>query len=141
MENKMMLYGIGGLVVGVLLTVFVASMAVNSNNQGMMRMMGMDISTTRTVVSEKDESKTMKGMGMDSSMDEMKGSLEHKTGDQFDQAFLSAMIVHHEGAIEMAKLAKTKALHQEVIDMAEDIISAQAREVETMRGWQSQWGY
>ena len=39
---KEVLYGIIGLLIGVLITVFVASTAVNNGNIGMMSMMGMN---------------------------------------------------------------------------------------------------
>ena len=38
MQNQSILYGVIGLLIGVLITIFVASNAVNTNNQGMMGM-------------------------------------------------------------------------------------------------------
>lgn len=75
------------------------------------------------------------------SMDDMMAELEGKTGDDFDKAFIEMMIPHHEGAIEMARAAQRSAKHQEIKDMAEDIISAQQSEIDMMRGWQQAWGY
>lgn len=75
------------------------------------------------------------------SMDDMMDALDGKTGDDFDKAFIEMMIPHHEGAIEMAKAAQRSAKHQEIKDMAEDIISAQQSEIDMMRGWQRSWGY
>lgn len=75
------------------------------------------------------------------SMDAMVQSLEGKNGDAFDKEFLSQMIVHHEGAIEMAKLARAQAKHDEVKKLSEEIISAQEHEIGEMRQWQQQWGY
>ena len=40
---------------------------------------------------------------MQSSMDGMMSNLQGKTGDEFDKAFLNEMIMHHEGAVVMAK--------------------------------------
>jgi uncharacterized protein (DUF305 family) len=53
-------------------------------------------------------------IGMGKSMDTMMVSLQDKTGDDFDKAFLSGMTAHHQGAINMATLAKTAAKHQEI---------------------------
>ena len=78
-------------------------------------------------------------MGMGSSMDDMMGSLQGNTGDSFDQSFIEAMIVHHQGAIEMAKEAKINAKHSELKMMADDIISAQSQEIDQMKQWQEQW--
>lgn len=75
------------------------------------------------------------------SMDDMMAELEGKTGDDFDKAFIEMMIPHHEGAIEMALAAQQSAGHQEVKDMAEEIITAQQSEIDMMRGWQQAWGY
>lgn len=81
----------------------------------------------------------MGGHGMQGSMDEMMEGLRGKTGDQFDQAFLSEMIMHHQGAVKMAEAALTGAKHQEIRDMAQDIISAQTGEIDQMRMWQKSW--
>lgn len=50
-----------------------------------------------------------------------------------DQDFAQMMITHHNGAIEMAKLADDHAEHQEIKDLAAAIIKAQEREIEAMR--------
>lgn len=63
------------------------------------------------------------------------------TGDDYDKAFIANMIVHHEGAVDMAKLALTNASRQEIKDMANDIISAQTGEITEMQQWQKQWNY
>ncbi len=75
------------------------------------------------------------------SMNDMMTELEGKTGDDFDKAFIEMMIPHHEGAIDMARAAQQSASHQEIKDMAEEIISAQQKEIDMMRGWQQSWGY
>jgi uncharacterized protein (DUF305 family) len=133
--QKEVQYGLGGLVIGVLLAVLVASGAVNNDNQGMMRMMGMNIDS----MMEDSEDHGMMGMG--SSMDDMMDSLENKSGDSFDEAFIEAMIVHHEGAIDMAEEAKKNAKHQEIKDLADDIIEAQTKEINQMKEWQKAWDY
>jgi len=47
--------------------------------------------------------------------------------------FAQMMITHHQGAIQMAKLAADRAEHDELKDLAEAIISAQEREIDVMR--------
>lgn len=79
------------------------------------------------------------GGGMHGAMDSMMEGLSGKTGDQFDQAFLSEMIMHHEGAVEMAQAALKNARHQEIKDMAQAIISAQTSEINQMRMWGKSW--
>lgn len=78
---------------------------------------------------------------MSMSMADMSRMLEGKTGDAFDEAFVEGMIPHHQGAIDMAKAALTSAKHQEIKDMARDIIDAQQAEIDMMKQWQKSWGY
>ena len=79
--------------------------------------------------------------GMDMSMNGMTGALRGKSGEDFDKAFLSMMIPHHEGAVEMAELALTNAKHDEVRALAEAIIASQTKEINDMKAWQKSWGY
>lgn len=46
-----------------------------------------------------------------------------------NRAFLESMIPHHESAIEMAKMAKRRAEHRELVDLAKGIIDTQRREI------------
>lgn len=62
-------------------------------------------------------------------------------GEDYDRMLLANMIEHHNGAVDMAKLAQTNAKHQELKDMSEEIISAQSKEIADMESWQKQWGY
>jgi hypothetical protein len=79
------------------------------------------------------------GMTMSQMMADMNKELVGKTGDDFDKAFLAEMVVHHQGAVEMAKLALTNAKHQEIKDLARVIISAQNKEIGSMNSWMSGW--
>jgi uncharacterized protein (DUF305 family) len=76
---------------------------------------------------------------MHGAMSDMTASLEGKTGEDFDKAFLTEMIVHHEGAVAMAQLALVNAKHAEIKTMATAIISAQTTEIEQMKNWQTAW--
>mgnify|MGYP003392910183 FL=1 len=79
------------------------------------------------------------GSTMSDAMAGMTAGLDGKTGDEFDRAFIEGMIVHHEGAVAMAQQALQLAKHDEIKEMAQDIISAQTREINTMRGWLQAW--
>src|SRR5690625_2945483 len=54
--------------------------------------------------------------------------------------FAQMMIVHHEGAIEMADLAVEQASSEEVRSLAERIYAAQGPEIEEMTSWLEAWG-
>jgi uncharacterized protein (DUF305 family) len=56
-----------------------------------------------------------------------------------DTMFAQMMIVHHEGAIEMADLALVKADADEVRTLAERISAAQGPEIEEMTSWLETW--
>ncbi|MEE6272603.1 DUF305 domain-containing protein [Georgenia sp. MJ206] len=57
-----------------------------------------------------------------------------------DTMFAQMMIVHHEGAIEMADLAVERAESQDVRALAERISAAQGPEIEQMASWLETWG-
>ena len=59
--------------------------------------------------------------------------LEDVTGMNFDQMFLTMMIEHHEGAVEMAETEVTDGENAEAVEMAEQIISTQEAELEQMQ--------
>ncbi len=67
--------------------------------------------------------------------------LKDLKGDDFDKAFIEEMIMHHKGAIDMAKLIETNAKHNELKQLGQDIISAQSKEIDMMQTWQTDWGY
>lgn len=77
----------------------------------------------------------------DMTMGDMVDMLDGKTGDELDAAFLEGMIPHHQGAIDMAELLLENAKHDELKQMARDIIEAQQREIDMMKRWQKDWGY
>lgn len=63
------------------------------------------------------------------------------TGEMFDRNFIANMIAHHQGAVDMAKLAQTNAKHTELKEMADAIVADQNKEIAAMLAWQEQWGY
>jgi len=142
MRIKNCLYNENRRISKALIGIFVSISVVNSNNMGMMRMMGMN--TQGMMQSENQGMMQMheQMMGDDEmTMGGMVNDLKGKSGDDFDKSFIEQMIVHHQGAIDMAKLAKEKAGHDEIKSMADDIISAQSNEIEMMRKWQKDWNY
>lgn len=78
-------------------------------------------------------------MGMGGAMDNMMAGLEGKTGDAFDKAFITEMIMHHQGAVDMAEAALKDAKHPEIKTMANAIISAQTTEISQMKAWLKDW--
>src|SRR5438128_8499755 len=56
-----------------------------------------------------------------------------------DVEFAQQMIPHHQQALEMAKLAESRATGPEVKDLAAAIEGAQDPEIQTMTGWLQEW--
>ncbi|MGW4822725.1 DUF305 domain-containing protein [Streptomyces sp. NPDC004227] len=73
-------------------------------------------------------SSDMPGMMSTKEMDE----LMNASGTDFDKMFLTIMVGHHEGAVEMATAEKEKGQYGPAKKMAEDIITAQNAEIEEM---------
>lgn len=59
--------------------------------------------------------------------------LDKAKGAEFDQMWLTMMIEHHEGAIEMARTELDRGSHAGAKEMAQAIIDGQQAEIEEMR--------
>ena len=59
-------------------------------------------------------------------------ALEDATGVEASRLFLEQMIMHHEGAIEMAQTEVDNGQNADVIALAENIIASQTTEITTM---------
>ena len=114
LKNEPLFYGIIGLLLGGILVW--AAMTYKSQPQPTV---GMD--------------------DMSGTMSEMTSTLAGKTGAELEQAFLDEMIIHHQGAIDMAQMVKIGSNRPELRQLADDIIAAQTKEIEMMRQWLSQW--
>lgn len=115
METKALTYGIAGFLIGGLV-VSIAATQFDTNNNAMMN-------------------------DSDMSMSQMTMNMDGKTGDEYDKAFLSGMIMHHEGALAMAERSALNAKHDEIKKLSVDIIAAQKSEIAQMKQWQKDWGY
>lgn len=87
------------------------------------------------------EGHDMGAMNMSMSMEGDMVTLQSKTGEEFNKIFLEQMIAHHQDAIDMSGSAASNAKHQEVKDLAKNIITAQTAEIASMKQWQKDWNY
>lgn len=62
-----------------------------------------------------------------------------RMSQNIDQHFIVQMIPHHEGAIEMSKIALERSKRPEVLSLANGIIEAQQKEINDMRAWYQSW--
>lgn len=65
----------------------------------------------------------------------MNSSLKTLNGKAFDRAFLSMMIVHHQGAVDMSKTVLKNVKDVQVKRWTADIIGAQQKEIGEMNTW------
>ena len=96
--------------------------------------------TSRSVVASVALGAIVLLLGACGGSDEESSTSGTPTGAAFDQAFIDAMVPHHEGAIEMATAAKEAGLSQpELVKVADDILATQQLEINTMKDWRGEW--
>lgn len=79
-------------------------------------------------------------MSMGSMMNDMLASMKGKTGTELEKVFLAEMIVHHQGAVDMAiEVLKDKTIRPELATFARDIITAQTGEIAMQKKWLKEW--
>lgn len=116
MESKSLIFGIIGFILG-----------------------GLIVSIAATTTSQDQADSQTSQHGSHTSMSST--ALSDLSGDAFDKQFLADMILHHQGALDMAELAKTRAKHDEIKRFSLEVISAQSQEIQTLKTFQQQWGY
>ena len=106
---------------------------------GMEMMPGMHMSGMQPMPSAQmtPETRTL-SMEMMAGMMDMMG-LNRLSGERLESVFMLLMIPHHENAISMAEEAVERATHEEVRQLARQIIAAQSAEIDQMNGWLAAW--
>lgn len=59
--------------------------------------------------------------------------------DDFDRVFIEDMIPHHQMAVMMARMLKNGTQRGELRKLADDIVLAQTKEIDSMRSWYKIW--
>ena len=72
-------------------------------------------------------------------MASMKTAFESECKTDCDRAFLTHMKMHHQMAVDMAKMAQEKAAHPELKELASKVIESQSKEMEQFDGWMKEW--
>lgn len=75
------------------------------------------------------------GSNMDHSMAMNLGSAD----TNYDLRFIDAMVLHHQGAVSMAKEAQQKSQRPEIKQLANNIIQSQSKEINQLQQWRSAW--
>ncbi len=72
-------------------------------------------------------------------MDKMMGQMDETTyTGQADRDFVSGMLPHHQGAVDMAKVELKYGKDPQLRKLAQSIIESQEREIALMEKWQAQ---
>ncbi len=103
-----------------------------SNNENQTHQMHDGQQMPNNMLMNQNSQVTMGGMMMD-----MNANLRGKTGKDLEKAFLTEMIPHHQGAIEMAQLvlADKTITDTNITTLARNIVSAQNTEIAQMKEW------
>ncbi|MFA7193599.1 MAG: DUF305 domain-containing protein [Candidatus Paceibacterota bacterium] len=124
-KNQKVVFLITGLVVGIFVGHFIGGGDFKSNSK-------MHQMPDGTMMHNDHKSGAS---NMDEMMHSMTASLEGKMGAEFDREFLEQMIIHHEGAVEMARMVLVQSKEAKLINLAQDIIDAQTSEIKMMQNW------
>jgi uncharacterized protein (DUF305 family) len=65
----------------------------------------------------------------------MMSSIKDKTGFELDKEYIKTMVLHHNGAIEMAKKILPISKSPDIKNLANSVITNQANEVSKLEGW------
>ena len=60
-------------------------------------------------------------------------ALKNAEGVEASKLFLTQMITHHQGAIDMAQNEAKNGQYQAAVEMAKSIITSQQKEIDTMK--------
>ncbi|HWP29779.1 MAG TPA: DUF305 domain-containing protein [Chloroflexota bacterium] len=69
----------------------------------------------------------------------MVGDFAALPASRLEVVFLSLMIPHHQGALDMARLVPDRTAREELQALAADIIRSQSAEIEQMTRWLAEW--
>jgi len=100
--------------------------------------LGLGLSIGRSSNAFKMGAQQSDSMGHNATSNKMTSDLGKKDAD-FDLRFINEMIVHHEGAIDMAKQAQQNSDRIEIKNLSDEIIAAQSKEIEQMNKWKEMW--
>lgn len=114
MNNKIV-FGIGGVIIGLVLATFFTSAIFPYRNGGF----------------------GMMGWRNDSTNQGLPGNTQ--IANNIDRHFIEQMIPHHEGAVAMANLALERSKRTEIKTLATAIIEGQTKEIQDMAGWYKDW--
>lgn len=118
---------------GVLITACSQVANVNSNSSANRNAMSMNANSMPSNMSNMpmNGNSNMSGMDMKSSPD--------AASQPYDLQFIDTMSRHHQGALDMAKMAIAKTANPELKKFAQKIIDDQTKEIGQLKEWRDKW--
>lgn len=97
------------------------------------------LSVPAVLAQQEGHEQGMPGMQMTTMEMECPGPLAALHGEEFDVAFISMMVAHHQAAIEMSEWLLERTDDPKLEEAAEAVITAQGPEIEQMEAWLEDW--
>jgi uncharacterized protein (DUF305 family) len=134
-------YKILSIILGILLVISVYYTIQKPNSKNSMGNRYSDINQAKSRMHMMPDGSMMSNTNPDmhSMMMDMTARMQGKSGDELDKIFLEDMIIHHQGAVDMAKELQKGTQRPELQKMATDIINVQTAEIAMMQNWLTQW--
>lgn len=112
-----------------------SGMKMDMGNKKASHMMQMPDGSMMEMSNDSMQMGTDMNMG-DMTMNDMVKMMQGKTGKALEKEFITGMIPHHQGAVDMAKLLlQDKTINPDIRAFAENIIKAQDSEILMMNKW------
>lgn len=89
--------------------------------------------TTQRAENTDDTSGMGDMQGMDENMGGAASGMVMENGKYSDERFIDAMVPHHKGAVDMARVALKNAEHPEIGQLAQNIVSTQRAEIKELK--------
>jgi uncharacterized protein (DUF305 family) len=87
-----------------------------------------------------DGSQSLEGAGANGTCCRTAGDLEDlEAAEQFDKAFIEAMVPHHQMGIMMSQMAGSATSRTQLRDLTKSIVKGQGEEIAKMRDWYEEW--
>lgn len=129
-----------GLILTLALAVFGAACSQTGNNNSAMNHNGMMMNSNSMNMNGMNHNSNRMNSNMSnmSSMSDMKSSPD-AAKQPYDLQFIDTMTHHHQGAVDMAKMALTKSNNEELKKFAQKIIDDQNKEIAQLKEWREKW--
>jgi uncharacterized protein (DUF305 family) len=134
-KNQLITGTVCGVICVAFMWVFMMATGMRMHMRSDDEMSGMHKMSDGSMMNHENKMDMTGNMG-DMTMNEMSQMMKGKSGKDLEREFITGMIPHHQGAVDMAKvLLADKTISVELRTFAEGIIKAQDGEIAQMKEW------